>query len=207
MRTRRLVVVSAGLGEPSSSRMLADRLTDATEQALRKLDVEVESSVVELREHAHDVLNAMLTGVPTGNAEEVLGEVARADGLIAVSPVFKASCSGLFKTFFDVLDKDSLTGTPVLLGATGGTPRHSLVLEHALRPMFTYLRAVVVPTAVYAASEDWGAGGTGQDLSQRVDRAAAELADLVAARRAKTTADPFENPVPFEQLVRDVTDF
>ncbi len=64
-----------------------------------------------------------------------------ADGVIAVTPVFTASYSGLFKSFFDLIDPTALTGTPVLIGATGGTARHSLVLDHALRPLFAYLRA------------------------------------------------------------------
>jgi FMN reductase len=103
--------------------------------------------------------------------------VTSADGLIVVTPVFSASYSGLFKSFFDVLDKDALAGKPVLIAATGGTGRHSLVLEHALRPLFAYLRAVVVPTGVYAASEDWGAEG----LAERIERAAGELASLMSA--------------------------
>ena len=82
--------------------------------------------------------------------------MSAADALIAVSPIFSGSYSGLFKTFFDVLEPETLAGKPVLIGATGGTARHSLALEHALRPLFSYLHAVVVPTAVYAAPEDWG---------------------------------------------------
>lgn len=119
-----------------------------------------------------------------------------ADGLVVVTPVFSASYSGLFKSFFDVLDKDVLAGTPVLIAATGGTARHSLVLEHALRPLFAYLRAVVVPTGVYAASEDWGAEG----LDGRIERAAEELAALMTglgARAAAKKAEP--GLVPFEQ--------
>ncbi|WP_250401959.1 CE1759 family FMN reductase [Streptomyces cellostaticus] len=122
--------------------------------------------------------------------------VAGADGLIVVTPVFSASFSGLFKSFFDVLDKDALTGKPVLIAATGGTGRHSLVLDHALRPLFAHLRAVVVPTGVYAASEDWGAEG----LAERIERAAGELAVLMAARPAAAAA-PAGGPrgVPFEE--------
>lgn len=107
-----------------------------------------------------------------------------ADGLIVVTPVFAASYSGLFKSFFDVIDPDALSGKPVLIAATGGTARHSLVLEHAVRPLFAYLRAVVVPTAVFAASEDWGSGGDEytDGLPGRVRRAGAELAALMAAR-------------------------
>jgi FMN reductase len=117
--------------------------------------------------------------------------------------VFQASYSGLFKTFVDVLDDGALRGTPVLMAATAGTARHSLVLEHAMRPMFSYLTALTVPTAVFAASEDWGAGGTvDTGLSGRIDVAAAELADLLTGRPARADrVDEFADPVPFEQLL------
>ena len=119
-----------------------------------------------------------------------------------VTPIFSASYSGLFKTFFDVLDKDALVGRPVLLGATAGTARHSLVVEFAMRPLFAYLRAVPVPTGVFAASEDWaGAGDTA--LAGRVDRAAGELADVLVGRPAAAPpADPFADPeTSFEDLL------
>ncbi|MFE5811653.1 CE1759 family FMN reductase [Streptomyces sp. NPDC056491] len=163
----KLVVVSAGLSSPSSTRLLADRLTAAT---LGHLDAHAET--VELRELATEIAQHLVTGFPPARLAAALDAVAAADGLIAVTPVFAASYSGLFKSFFDLIDKDALTGTPVLVGATGGTARHSLVTEHAMRPLFTHLRAPVVPTAVYAASEDWG----GQGLAQRITRAGTELA-------------------------------
>ncbi|WP_181008696.1 NAD(P)H-dependent oxidoreductase, partial [Streptomyces sp. SM12] len=84
--------------------------------------------------------------------------VTSADALIAVTPVYNASYSGLFKSFFDLVDPTALAGTPVIVAATGGTPRHSLVLDHAMRPLFGYLRALTVPTGVYAATADWGGG-------------------------------------------------
>jgi FMN reductase len=174
--TRRLAVVSAGLGKPSSTRLLADRLAEATR---RRTDVDVR--VIELRELANDIAQNMVTGFPGPRLRDAVDAVVAADGLIAVTPVFTGSYSGLFKSFFDVIDKDALAGRPVLIAATGGTARHSLVLEHAMRPLFAYLRSVVAPTAVYAASEDWGTGGAGA-LADRVDRAAAELAALVEAR-------------------------
>ena len=90
-----------------------------------------------------------------------------------MTPIFSASYNGLFKTFFDVLEDDALSGTPVLIAATAGTARHSLALEHAMRPLFSYLGAVVVPTAVFAASEDWGSGGratVGGGLAERIVR-------------------------------------
>jgi len=203
MTTRTLAVVSAGLSVPSSTRLLADRLAHAAVDALRERGVDATVEVVELREHARDLADNLVTGFPNASLRGALDTVEGADGLIAVTPIFSASYSGLFKTFFDVLDKDALTGKPVLMAATAGTARHSLALEHALRPLFAYLRAVVAPTAVFAASEDW-AGGDVTDLGlvERIERAAEELADLVAQRPPAAPADPFASPVPFEALLR-----
>ncbi|MFF3639525.1 CE1759 family FMN reductase [Streptomyces sp. NPDC002564] len=190
----KLVVVSAGLGVPSSTRLLADRLAAAAE---RHTAVEVE--FVEVRDLAVEIAHGLTTGFPGPALSAAIEAVRGADGLIAVTPVFSASYGGLFKSFFDTVggvDRDALAGTPVLVAATGGSARHSLVLDHALRPLFAYLRAVVVPTGVYAASEDWGAPG----LADRIDRAAAELARLM-----RPTADlpaPGQEPaevVPFAE--------
>jgi FMN reductase len=198
--TRTLAVVSAGLGTPSSTRLLADRLTTAAEAALERRGVRATIEIVELREHARDLADNLVTGFANASLRAAVETVSGADGVIAVTPIFSASYSGLFKTFVDVLDKDALAGTPVLVGATAGTARHSLALDHALRPLFAYLRAVVVPTAVFAAAEDWA--GADAALAGRIERAAAELAGLVAGRPAKAPADPFGDPVPFEQLLR-----
>ena len=201
--TRRIAVVSAGLGTPSSTRLLADRLGAAAAAALRSRDVPAEVEVVELRPYARALADHLVTGFPTGDLRTALETVAAADAVIAVTPVFAGSYSGLFKTFFDVLDPDALTGRPVLIAATAGTARHSLVLEHAMRPLFSYLRAFVVPTAVFAAPQDWAGGDSaGEALGARIDRAAAELADLVAGRQQARRADPFDEPTPFADLLR-----
>lgn len=201
--TRSLVVVSAGLGQPSSTRLLADRLAAATERHLRDAGEEPTVRVVELRDQAQDLANHLLTGFPSPDLQATIDAVLGADGLIAVSPIFSASYSGLFKLFFDVVERDGLAGVPVLIGATGGTARHSLALEHAIRPLFAYLNAATVPTAVYAAAEDWGQAGVPADgtLVARIDRAAAELARAIAGRTTPPRADPFADPVPFEQLL------
>jgi FMN reductase len=203
--TRRIVVVSAGLSDPSSTRLLADLLADATGAALGEAEVEVEIDTVELRPLAHALADQLLTGFATGGLARAEEAVARADAVIAVTPVFSASYSGLFKTFFDVLEPGALDGTPVLVAATAGTARHSLVLEHALRPLFSHLHAVVVPTGVFAASEDWGATGANGSLVARVDRAAGELAALVAARPQAPRLDQFDRDLAamgdFEDLL------
>ena len=202
MSTRTLAVVSAGLSTPSSTRLLADRLSAAAVAALAERGVTATVEVVELREHARDLADNLLTGFPDAPLRAAVETVVGADGLIAVTPIFSGSYSGLFKTFFDVLDKEALAGKPVLVGATAGTARHSLAREHALRPLMSYLRAVVVPTAVFAATDDWAGGGDAA-LSERISRAAGELADLVVRAPAAPPADPFADPTTsFEDLLR-----
>lgn len=203
MAARSLVVVSAGLGQPSSTRLLADRLAAATVDQLDAVGLTPAVQVFELREYAQDLTNNLLTGFPSPRLRAAIDTLLGADGLVAVTPIFSASYSGLFKTFFDVIEQDALRGKPALIAATGGTARHSLALEHALRPLFAYLNAATVPTSVFAAAEDWGSAGPAADgpLVDRIDRAAGELAAAVAARPPAIPLDPFADPPPFEQLL------
>ncbi|WNI23798.1 FMN reductase [Streptomyces sp. ITFR-16] len=204
----RIVAVAAGLSSPSSTRLLADRLAAATRERLEaEQDRAVEVRVIELRDLAADIASHLVTGFPSAALDEALGAVTGADGLIAVTPVFTASYSGLFKSFFDLVENTALTGKPVVVAATGGTARHSLVLEHAMRPLFAYLRAVTLPTSVYAASEDWGASGDAytDGLPARIRRAGGELAHAVtgggAVSGAARTPGLDDEVVPFaEQL-------
>lgn len=197
----KVVVISAGLSTPSSTRLLADQIAVAVEAALLPRDRVAQVETIELRELAHPLADHLLTGFPTGALVEAIDAVRRADALIVVTPVFSASYSGLFKTFFDVLEPGLLRGKPVVLGATAGTARHSLALEHALRPLFSYLKAVAVPTAVFAATEDFG-GDRGSALTARIGVAAGELADLVVGTGNRATyVDPFDDFTPFEQLL------
>jgi FMN reductase len=186
----KLAVVTAGLSVPSSTRLLADRLAAATVAASPS---PVSVTVVELRDIALDVTKNLLTAFPSPELRSAIASVVDADALIVVTPVFTAGYSGLFKSFFDVLDADSLAGKPVLLGATGGTERHSLVLDYQLRPLFAYLKADPVATGVYAASSDWGGA-----LQQRIEKAGAELAALAAGRPAAASEPAF---IPFDQLL------
>lgn len=215
--SRTIVVITAGLSQPSSTRLLADRIADAVTSQVSARGETAEVEVIELRELAQDLATTMTTaGMPTPAVARARDAVSAADGVIAVTPVFTASYSGLFKMFLDVLDPDSMTGMPVIIAATAGTARHSLVLDHALRPVFTYLRAVVVPTGVFAATEDFG-GGESDQLGRRVARAAGELANLVVAesgsvagfvphatpqRRSGTAVDP--EVTDFEHILADL---
>ena len=201
--TRRIAVLSAGLSSPSSTRLLADRLAAAAGAALAGRGIDAEIEVVEVRDHAQAVVSATLTRFPGPELDRAIRTVTGADALIAVTPTFNASYSGLFKSFVDLLEPGALDGVPVLVGATGGSERHSLVLDHALRPLFSYLHAVVLPTGVYAASADWGSGEAA--LPARIERAAQELAELLAGRPARPVLDEgFAVDADFEDLLRSL---
>jgi FMN reductase len=219
MTTFTVAVVSAGLSQPSSTRLLADQLAGAVRTAAADRGDRVEVITLELRELAHDITDNLLTGFPGVTLQTAIDAVSSADAVIAVTPVFSGSYSGLFKSFFDVLDRDALVGTPVLLAATGGSARHSLVLDYALRPLFAYLKADIVPTGVFAATADFGSDDAGRSLADRIGRAAGELlsrpnptgnetvrmdADLgpgPTRHRGPAKGDPFQNLVPFEELL------
>ncbi|UVO13906.1 FMN reductase [Mycobacterium sp. SVM_VP21] len=185
----KLIVISGGLREPSSTRLLADRLGAAVRAELGQVDIEV----VELRHLARAITDAMLTGFAAPELEAVFDAIAGSDGVIAVTPTFNATFSGLFKSFFDVLPEQTLDQTPVLIAATGGTERHSLVLDHALRPMFCYLHALVAPTGVFAATADFGADGTGSGLSERIAKAARDFARLLRVSGPRPHRDQFND--------------
>ena len=192
----RVVAVNAGLSEPSSTRMLIDRMAAAVTDTLGERGVAVDVEVIDLRDLAVELGRSMAVGFASGEARAALDAVESADALVVASPVFNASYGGLFKMFFDLVDVDAMAGKPVLIAATGGSPRHSMVLDHALRPLFSYLRTLVVPTGVYAASEDWAGTESADDggLNRRIDRAATELAELVRPR-GSSRGEPAPQPV------------
>ena len=200
---RRIAVVSAGLSNPSSTRMLADRLASATVARLAADGITAEVDVFELRDYAHDITNNLLTGFAPPALESVVNAVVSADAVIAVTPIFSTSYSGLFKSFIDVIDPDALTGKPVLIGANAGTARHSLAIDYAIRPLFTYLHAIPVTTGVFAATGDWGDGGDGvRSLPDRIFRGASEFAELVERTdRSDRVSDPFALDRPMGHLL------
>lgn len=211
---RRVVVVSGGLSDASSSTQLARALAEATENALSKAGARPDVKVVELRPLAHAIMDAVTTFNPSDELEAIIQQVYHADGVIAVSPTFQASYSGLFKAFWDLFE-DPLTHTPVMLGATGGTARHSLMIDYAMRPLFSYLRADVLPHAVFAATDDWGEVEDGSqsakssDLFARIQRAGITFADILLSRDARSqpaSLDGGEDTplevTPFDQLLK-----
>lgn len=176
-----IVAVSAGLSVPSSTRNLAEQLAGATQTAINTRGESATVTYIDLRELAEDLAHAFTTpGLVSEALTQAVDTLTKSDAIIAVTPIYKASYSGLFKMFFDVVDAQALVDKPALIAATAGSPRHSLALEHAVRPLFSFLRARTVPTAVFAATEDFGSEA-GDALSQRIGRAATELATSLIA--------------------------
>jgi FMN reductase len=177
-----LVVVSAGTGDPSSTRLLADRTAQRVVALASESGENVDIRVIDLREIAAEVTTALVSQHVGSGLRGAIDAIAAADGVIASTPVYAAGPSGLFTSFFQILDTDTLIGTPVVLAATAGTARHALVADDQMRGMFGYLRAMTVPTALFAAPEDWADNA----LAGRIDRAALELLTLMRAGVAST---------------------
>jgi FMN reductase len=183
--TFRLVVVSAGTGDPSSTRLLADRTAERVAALAAKHGHTVTVTVIELRELATDVSTALVSQLITPKLRQAITALGAADGIIAATPVHKAGPSGLFTSFFGVLDNDLLIAKPVVLAATAGTARHALVADDHMRPLFAYLRTMTAPTSLFAAPEDWGDPA----LNKRIDRAAIELVLLMEGGFARKIKD------------------
>lgn len=172
---KNLVIVNAGAGDPSTTRLLADRLTAKALAEAKRRGIEMEARAIDLRPLAADIANALTTQFISPELERASNLLRDADAIIAATPIYKAAASGLFTGFFQVLDNDLLIGTPVVLAATAGSPRHSLVVDDQLRGFFSYLRTVTAPTSLVSTPDDWNS----REFGGRVDRAAGELISLV----------------------------
>lgn len=212
-----LAVITAGLSTPSSTRQIADQIADSVQAAVTSRGEGLDVTVIEVSDLINDLARVMSTGVPSPALNEAKEAISGADGLVVVTPIFKASYSGLFKMFFDALDDDALNGMPTIIAATAGTARHSLALEFAVRPLLVYLRADVVPTSLFAATEDFG-NEEGASFTRRVHRAAGELAGRMlssssvgglggitaegqAVRRRSSGVNLDENITPFAEML------
>lgn len=172
---KQLVVVHAGTSESASTKLLADRLADSSAKQFAEDGIDLKITVVSVKELSEEIATAMVSGIHGEQLQSATQALLQADGVIAATPIYKAEASGLFSSFFHVLDRDLMIAKPVLLAATAGSSRHSLVVDHQIRALFAYMRSLTAPTSVFAAPEDWNE----KALDQRVDRAAKELKVLI----------------------------
>lgn len=149
-RTLRIVAVSGGLQRPSKSAALAEHLLDLIAD-----EIPCQQCLIEIGEIAPQLAGAVLRShLPTA-VQQTLAAVEQADVLVVATPVFRGAYTGLFKHFFDFIDQSALIDKPVLLAATGGSERHALVIDHQLRPLFSFFQARTLPLGVYATDKDF----------------------------------------------------
>lgn len=179
---KKLVIITGGGSRHSSSALMGEKLRQATLAHLPQEGQNLTHSTFHLGNYTYDLADYLSDGFPGDELAALLEAVRSADALIVITPVFKASYSGLFKLFWDITEDGDIENTPTLLAAVGGTGRHSLVLDHALLPLFGYLAADVVPARVYATSQELtGSDPRAQKIADRIDRAGKLLADKLAS--------------------------
>lgn len=176
--------VSGSLGSPSKTKALVAAIVHQLETRLR-----TQGQVLDLAETAHQVWSGGFGKATPAAVKDVLERIEASDVLVVGTPVYKGSYSGLFKHVFDLVDRDALRDKTVLIAATGGSDQHALVLEHHLRPLFSFFGAYIVPTGVYAKDSDFADHATiaNPDILQRIAQAAEQASDL-AGRLAPAAA-------------------
>ena len=183
----RLVAVSGGLQRPSKSAALAEHLSDLIAD-----EIPCEQRLVELGQLAPQLAGALWRAQLPERVERELAAVEQADVLVVVTPVFRGAYTGLFKHFFDFVHQDALIDKPVLLAATGGSERHALVIDHQLRPLFSFLQAHTLPIGVYATPADFS--------GDQVSSAALQARIVLAAERAAAHLSPTAAPLPLRRI-------
>ncbi|MER8579496.1 FMN reductase [Mesorhizobium sp. M1423] len=172
--------ISGGVSTPSRTTAVVNALVKAV--ALR---VPADTGLIEITEAAPSLFVGLSRGALGASGEAIIQRVEKADLLVVGTPVYRASYTGALKHLFDLVDYRALAGKRVLLAATGGSSYHGLVLEHQLRPLFSFFGAVTVPTGVYGAPDDFiGAEIVGAAISERISRAASEAVSLLNSNHA-----------------------
>src|SRR5262249_50847056 len=85
----KLVVVSAGASDPSSTQMLADRLAARTVAGARERGVEMTVSTIELRTLANEIAAGLVSQVNGPGLKAAIEKLAEADGIVAPTPISK----------------------------------------------------------------------------------------------------------------------
>jgi len=176
----RIVALSGSLHAPSKTEALLAAI-------LAELDAtaDVDAQLIRLHELAPGFAGALRRDQVGEEVEQALQQVAAADLLIVATPIYKASYTGLLKYFLDFLDQYALVDVPVLLAATGGSDRHALVIDHALRPLFAFFQAQVLPVGIYGKDADFAEGRLAETaVLERIQQAAVRALPLARARQS-----------------------
>lgn len=184
MSTKLVLGISGNLTRPSKTRAFIDHIAGHVAK-----NIGASSATYDIQDFGPSFAQARRIGDLDPSIRNLVEQLADADVLVVGSPTFKGSYTGLFKHFFDLLDPSSLKGKPVVLAATGGGERHSLIVEHQLRPLFGFFEALTVPTAVYASDKDFADGVLiSESIRARTQQAIAEACRLVGGRSSVSLA-------------------
>jgi FMN reductase len=174
----RLVAVAGNTHRPSKSRLLADTIIETL-----RLDDRFDTKIYDIVDAGPGLGSAFQRDKLSESAAHIVNEIEGAEALIVAVPVYKGSYPGLFKHLIDFVDPIALVGKPVILAATGGGPRHALIVEHQLRPLFGFFNALSLPTAVYATDADYADGRVvDPGVLQRIAAVAGEFHEFVEPR-------------------------
>lgn len=199
-----IVAVTTSLSEDSTTLKLTDRILASAASAGESVSIDVSAEVINIRNHATALTDMTLTGFRSEELEAAFATIAAADAIVTVAPVYKAAPVGLHTLFWQLMDDKALSRKPVLIASTGGTARHSLAGDAVLRPMLAYLKGIVVPTTVFAATDDWGSVEGGRALNARIRQAAEELVSLTASLTGLGVDDLAEADDPESAPARSV---
>ncbi len=178
----KVVAVSGGLQRPSRTLVLVQELLAALGDAL-PIDVHL----IELGNIGPQFAGALYRSQLPAAVEAEVAAIESADLLIVASPVYRGSYTGLFKHLFDFVHHEALTDVPVLLAATGGSDRHALVIDHQLRPLFSFFQSRTLPIGVYAVEKDFdGYEISSTALRERIALAIARAVPQLSHRAAPT---------------------
>jgi FMN reductase len=145
-----LTVVSGSVQRPSKTRSLLEAVVHQFQAV-----IPIEVHWVELGEIAAEVGVALRRSDLRPEIEAHFRAIETADLLIVGTPVYRASYTGLFKHLFDLVEMNALIDVPVLLTATGGSERHALIIEHELRPLFSFFQSLTLPIGVFGTDRDF----------------------------------------------------
>lgn len=195
MTTLRVIGVSGGLNRPSRTTVLVSSI-------LREIERLTVASVhlIEIAEVGPLLGQSLQRSSLSAAGEAVLAQIEAADVIVAGSPVYKGAYTGQFKHLFDMIEPDALVDVPVVLAATGGSDRHTLMTDHTLRPLFSFFRAHTVPTSLYATAPQIDATQVVDSLlRERIQIAARQALHLLGPRTVARVPNTHSEPLPLSE--------
>ncbi|WP_353065098.1 NAD(P)H-dependent oxidoreductase [Arcanobacterium hippocoleae] len=189
----KIAAIWMGVSSESTTTKLTAQILKSISKHAQTLGVEIEFIEINLRDFAKQITLSILTPVPNAELTAAFESITTADAVITIAPIYKGAPIGIQTLFWQLIDDAALAGKPVLIGATGGTARHSLAIEYTMRPMLSYLKGIVLPSTIFAATDDWGSTTGASALQRRIESVASELLQAVVHPSPHATQESSAN--------------